>query len=504
MSNEVFSVMDNIGYSPGMIEERRKVFRDKDAIMNSRSCDMMYITAGSKAEGFSSCFERDYDRLNVYLDIVCVFPTDDNTVPDQATVLYMIDKGCSPGHFMLQISRKGPVRFKTIEAALQSNENGEIYISSDLFTQELERTVAMDTIGGWNKGKRRGPAVPSARGIYCRDDVYAFRCLCQKSILSKWAVRERAYNWPSSELIEEILRLEAHLVPVGCKGSENQKMEWRVCFVPGEMKLIDSLNETQCILYILLKMINRLVLKPVCAEISSYIMKNITFWIAEKYPSEMFVPKNIFLLLKIGLEILRTALLEQNLSFYMIPEINLLSGVVDKNGRFLLVNKLYELTSEGTLLIERLPKIYESLRNFTPEQLKLKGQERDTLEHLELTRQHIVTCYSLPGLKREETDTLCWKDNRYREARFRMYDMVWPEWRQSLRSCKETNLLEDTIQSMNGLNKFPDQYRRFAKSYLDIIWPHMKEEVDDTSDISDEDIVEGLAILRAKIEKALS
>ncbi|KAH3725150.1 hypothetical protein DPMN_050983 [Dreissena polymorpha] len=73
-SRHLFKLLDYVGYSHDIIAERRRVFHGIDAMMNNAKKDkIVQVTAGSKAEGFASCFESDYDYLNIYQNIVCQF-----------------------------------------------------------------------------------------------------------------------------------------------------------------------------------------------------------------------------------------------------------------------------------------------------------------------------------------------------------------------------------------------------------------------------------------------
>ncbi|KAH3770882.1 hypothetical protein DPMN_172179 [Dreissena polymorpha] len=214
----------------------------------------------------------------------------------------------------------------------------------------------MDTVGGWNKGTRAGSAVPSTRGIYRRDDVFAFRCVVQREVLADWAKRRRPFGWPCADVINDVINLDAQLVPVGCKGSINRGMEWRICFIYGELKLTDTLNECQYKLYILLKMINKELLHPICSgEMSSYIMKNVTFWVVETHSQEIFRYEHPMHVLQIALKFLQTALVDNNLPYYMIPERNLLVGRTTEKERTGLISKIEELINEGERIIYRLP-----------------------------------------------------------------------------------------------------------------------------------------------------
>ncbi|XP_052245345.1 uncharacterized protein LOC127854298 isoform X6 [Dreissena polymorpha] len=504
-SRHLFKLLDYVGYSHDIIAERRRVFHGIDAtINNAREDEIVQVTAGSKAEGLASCFESDYDYVNIYRKMVCQFEIFTNMFSNDTTEFCMLGEACHPGHYTLKLLTRGVKLPKIIEASLVTNQNGEIFISSDLFTTELERTISFDSVGGWNKGTRTGPAVPLTRGIYHRDDVYAFRCVVQKEVLADWAKRERHFGWPCADVINDVINLDAQLVPVGCKGSSNRDMEWRICFIYAELKLIKTLNEFQYKLYIILKKINKEVLRPICSDMSSFIMKNVVFWIVESHRQEIFREQNLMHVLQIALKFLKTALVNNNLPYYMIHGRDLLIGRTTENERSALISKIEELITEDERIIYRLPKLREAVDTVPPDELEQTGKRRDKLERLELTRQYMNASYRASNLQREEIAIVCWNDKIYRDSRYEMFDMVWPQWRDYLIAENRTETLNTVIESIGDAGTFRDHYLRSAHSNLSIVWPHLKSEVSVKEDTSEELIMELFAILRVKIERDLS
>ncbi|KAL4239349.1 hypothetical protein ACF0H5_000166 [Mactra antiquata] len=506
VSQKVFDLMNCIGYSPSMVKKRRKVFREKEAMFSSVNQEFTFITAGSKGEGLTSSFESDYDRLSIYRDIICIYPDTDVDISDSITIIHINDSNCHPGHFVLTLSRRGSGTFKPIEVALAMNKSVNNRISSDVFTtvKELDYDDEVYAASGWELGIKAGPAITSDRGIYHRDDVFAFRCLSHKHILKDWANRERSYGWPSLEIIEEILQLEAQLVPVGCAGSKNKSMEWRICFIPGELRLCESLNETQYKLYILLKMVNKFFLKSICSDMSSFMMKNITFWITETNPSEMFCRGNLLLVLKLGLDMLVGCLKNKCLPYFMIPTRNLFIGRQCLSSSDALISKVEEIIADCPRVILGLPKFRAALDGFQIEKLIEKGHERDTLESLELERHYIIASYAEQGLTNDEIDFAIWKDNSYCEKQCKIYDMVWPDWRLYFETEKPKCSLDKFCNTMNVSPEFAFQYRRFAWRYFDKMWPYVRQYMSGYNDASDEEIIDLLALLRFKTEIALS
>ncbi|WAR30234.1 LOW QUALITY PROTEIN: hypothetical protein MAR_032776 [Mya arenaria] len=174
-----------------------------------------------------------------------------------------------------------------------------------------------------------GPALTKHDGYSSSDIVFAFQCICQRQLLFEWIHRPRQHTWPSRELMQAIPKLPAYLVPapVGCKSSENKHMEWRVCFT-GEQKLIESFTESQYKLYILLKLINKHELKSICEDMSSYVMKNIVFWLVESKAQHFFTRENLFVELISSLHMLQQAIRDNHLFYYMIAGRNLLKGII--------------------------------------------------------------------------------------------------------------------------------------------------------------------------------
>ncbi|KAH3725139.1 hypothetical protein DPMN_050972 [Dreissena polymorpha] len=48
-------------------------------------------------------------------------------------------------------------------------------------------------------------------------------------------------------------------------------------------------------------MINKEILHPICSEMSSYIMKNVTFWVVETHSQEIFRDEHLMHVLQIAL-----------------------------------------------------------------------------------------------------------------------------------------------------------------------------------------------------------
>ena len=109
-------------------------------------------------------------------------------------------------------------------------------------------------------------------------------------------------------------------------------------------------------------MIAKDVLKPRHKEITSYMLKNIVLWIAEKNPQPVFHVRSLFFWLREALLELRTALSTKTLAYYMIPERNLMAacGMTDTQNRIWKAT-LTDMIDEGPEIIRRLPKIRQAI-----------------------------------------------------------------------------------------------------------------------------------------------
>ncbi|KAH3834239.1 uncharacterized protein LOC127880244 [Dreissena polymorpha] len=356
-SVELSNVLNMLGYGHELRQKRRECYKDLDRIETAQwgfgNCD--FITVGSKAEGISRYLESDMDILCVNNFVKCIEAgCDINSIPENTSVCRMDTTICYPGHCLLLLERGFPL---LLLLAMCDNGHGQILLSSDACVNILQ--MSSHFLRGPFPNERAGPSLPFTIGYSNADLVYAFRCHCP-SILHRWASRSR--HWPPFNIVEKVVSMGAFLTPVGFKGSENNHIEWRICFNTGEAELMINLNDAQIKLYVLLKMIGKDVLKPRHKEITSYMLKNIVLWLAEKNPQSMFHEKSLFFWIRESLLELRTALSKKQLPYYMIPERNLMAatGVTDTQNRRWIAT-LTDMLDEGPAIIRRLPLIRQAI-----------------------------------------------------------------------------------------------------------------------------------------------
>jgi hypothetical protein len=101
------------------------------------------------------------------------------------------------------------------------------------------------------------------------------------SAVNEWADRKRPYNWPTKRVIKHTKSIQLFLVPVGEKGSPDSDLQWRISFILIEIYLVHQFSDMQIKVLVVLRWIAQKVLKPFYEEMSSYVMKNIVFWLSE-------------------------------------------------------------------------------------------------------------------------------------------------------------------------------------------------------------------------------
>ncbi|XP_052268035.1 uncharacterized protein LOC127869467 [Dreissena polymorpha] len=378
-SLEICAIMNCLGYGWEIRQARRDAYKEHDRLMTANVQTMIAITAGSKAEGLTSCFESDLDLMLVMLGSMCLEDgVNFDTLPMETIVLILNTGVCYHGHCRLNLLyRRGSIIPCCVLNALCDDGNGGVLLSSTLFLNFFDKRTDPQLV----YHERAGPSLPSSKGPLHKDMVHSLYCHCP-GILLRWAKRSR--HWPPPDIVHKVVTMGAFVTPVGFKGSEYQHVEWRICFNTGENELVSNLNNIQVYIYVILKMVVKDVLKPVKKEITSYTVKNIVLWLAENNPQALFNESSLFYWLREGLGQLRTAILNILMPYYMIPERNLMAACgLNEEQKSTWVKSITDMISEGQKILFRLPRIRKAIISH-PEPLLWYNKKRLELELLEL------------------------------------------------------------------------------------------------------------------------
>ena len=334
-----------------MIAERRSVNKKLDDLYNTRiskHTNLVVVTVGSKGEGVAKYFESDIDRFYSHTGIICV---DKQTAEEQCkedaspmTMFYCDFRICSPGYTRLKLLRLCDGLYKdVVEQSLQDEVDGK-YLRND-FPKTRPESPLFDVFGGeLNTGQKSGPSQTAGNEHINYDFVYGF-VYDNNNNLKVWAERKRSHDWPPGHVIQAVLQTKGHVVPVSGNLEKPDETEWRICYTEAELILFESLNEFHVKVYLLLKSVSKFVLRPICDRISSYIIKNIIFWMAEKTDVHWFTNDTLFKRFCDALIYLRESVDKGCLNSYMIYERNLLEDRISHEEGNKVVSRINEILS---------------------------------------------------------------------------------------------------------------------------------------------------------------
>jgi hypothetical protein len=207
------------------------------------------------------------------------------------------------------------------------------------------------------KNKTQGLSVVTKFfALSSQDYVVALKCECP-SYLRSWISRRRNYQWPPIAVIREVSSLDSHVVPVGHTISSLRFLEWRICYTKGEIRLVHSLNDCLTKVFILLKQIAKVTLKPLSKDMSSYLMKNVVFWLAELNDNNNFTQHALLLALKTAVAYLKYFVATNNFPSYLIPQRNLLEGKLTHSQRIKICMRIDSLLKEGPYMVLKIAKV---------------------------------------------------------------------------------------------------------------------------------------------------
>jgi len=178
------------------------------------------------------------------------------------------------------------------------------------------------------------------------DTVLALPFVSQ-NVLEKWMDRERHHEWPPRALQTKISTMIGYVVPVGHKFSQNKDIEWRISYTTAEKKLVRSMNDVQVKLYVVLKFVQKDRLKPVCKNLTSYMVKNLVYWVLEETPMRDLTPDTLVDQILTAFWLMNQFLEIKILPCYMIPERNLFDGRMNEVECALPLGEVDKIIDEG-------------------------------------------------------------------------------------------------------------------------------------------------------------
>jgi len=340
-SRVLYDALNQQGYSAGRIKYRSETFSRSFKHILSKSPingHIKCIFAGSFGEGISKLYSSDVDVMDVNSDIICVDERSDAHGP-YSLVLQNEYTHTFPGYVRLRTDR--PVR--NHQRGLFSQRcihTGNHYLSSLITMQALQQWDPSDVING--------PARTNTGDVFnIHMDIVLALPFVSLNVLEKWMGRERHHEWPPRALRRKISTMLGYVVPVGHKFSQNKDIEWRISYTTAEKKLVRSMNDVQVKMYVVLKFVQRDRLKPICQNFTSYMVKNLVFWVLEITPMRDLTPETLVDRTLTAFGHLKQFLENKFLPCYMIPERNLFDGRMNERDCVSLLREVDKIIDEG-------------------------------------------------------------------------------------------------------------------------------------------------------------
>ncbi|XP_048779704.2 uncharacterized protein LOC125683047 [Ostrea edulis] len=258
--------------------------------------------------------------------------TDVDVVFEFTGVIITESQGEGQGSFfMLENTFPGYVKMRVVNRI--EEEDSEEYLLPMALREKLETAINSMKLFMFMQGNTRdGPALHGAiedeLGIHFLDYVVCMSMSSWPSAATEFLSRPRASGWPSSELIQKATKGGCGFVPVGHPFSSEAHLEWRISFAITEKILLLSLTTTQIRSYVFFKAICKLNLfdedEP-C--LTSYMLKNVFFWVLENLPLQTWTPDNLFQCIHALVKRLETFLEDGCLPNYFVPHRNMIQHI---------------------------------------------------------------------------------------------------------------------------------------------------------------------------------
>ncbi|XP_071142021.1 protein mab-21-like [Mytilus edulis] len=361
LSLQFYDYLCNIVGSEDVVKTRREIFTAKDISDNAVFGN--YISSGSKAEGLD-LVGSDFDIM-VLLNFIRVYENlDDIQSNSDKLLLVMETYDTKPGFAKLKLANKSLFVYPMYDMFDTVGES--MYLSSKLLRESnLPDCLVI-----------HGPCHSTANGLIEITD-----CLrCEKWITSaqQWIHRSRT-AWPDNMLVTAAVQYGVLFVPIGCKHSPNEDLQWRISFSVTEKMLIHSFTHTQLLCYALLKIILKDLIKARHEDLlCSYFLKTIMFWLSEEISPSEWKPENMISCFLDCIRRLVYCVEYKTCLHYFIPENNLFEDRFTDNRHKELLETLRS--------IYRSPWIYvfhtKTFKQFLPGSVGLTYGRKMMIGHL--------------------------------------------------------------------------------------------------------------------------
>jgi len=242
--------------NPWVVERRRHTFLHreaaKDVDANRDGDDLTYFHFGSQSEGTTTPgLQSDTDTLRAEYQINIMYSWAD-WHQGRWNLLVVRDEDTPPQHYLLQWIRSDvplPVTH-THDPDYITDSQGRIFYSNMAVVRRLAAGC----------GHLHLPHLRHGLSNTWSEDwdyVVAFLCKTLPRDIMSWFTKMQQGFWPSQETLQAARMCPCFLVPVGCHGSMNEEIEWRITPNLIERLLMFSLNMVPIKCFVVLKMVKK-------------------------------------------------------------------------------------------------------------------------------------------------------------------------------------------------------------------------------------------------------
>ncbi|XP_052077175.1 uncharacterized protein LOC127715175 [Mytilus californianus] len=151
-------------------------------------------------------------------------------------------------------------------------------------------------------------------------------------------------------------------VPIGCQGSRNENLQWRISFSVAEKILIFSFTHVQLLCYALLKLLVKEIVEKhddLKTLLCSYFLKTLMFWISEELDPSIWSPDKIIQCFMACLKRLIYCVEYSTLLHYFIPDHNLFYLRFDVDKKDKVISILKNLFEKGIYCFARSETLFD-------------------------------------------------------------------------------------------------------------------------------------------------
>ena len=301
------------------------------------------ISSGSKSEGLD-VEESDMDLM--YLEpLDRVFETEDEaTADDDGHIVTIVmdttdTKPCFSKLKVVNIPRdREYMNEKLYQSIVQLGE--DIFLSS-----KRSKLFGLSRLS--SNFQLHGPCISTIDNKL--DTTTCVWCHKWISEAEPWIYRSRR-GWPSLDLIAKCGMFRVLFVPIGCKGSPYEAIEWLLSFSVQEKWLVMSLNHTQLLCFAFLKVLPKEVINKtprLDGLLCSYYLKTILFWIIEEIDECKWSPDNFISCYMACIQRLLYCVEFSTVVHYFMLDNNMLEDKLTSRDKTELTNLLRDLFKSG-------------------------------------------------------------------------------------------------------------------------------------------------------------